>query len=67
MKGQTFRITKPFQSLKECCETTGLSVYYLRCGIKNGTVPYITSGTKYLVNVPALLRQLKALPAEENE
>lgn len=51
---------KPFQKIAEACKTTGLSMYFLRQGCKNGTIPHIKSGTVYLVNVPALLRQLGA-------
>jgi hypothetical protein len=32
----------------------------LRNGCKDGTVPHIKSGKKYLINVPALLRMLNA-------
>ena len=49
---------KPFMTISETAAATGLSKYYLRSGIKNGTVPYIPSGNRYLVNVPALLEQL---------
>lgn len=50
----------PFQKFPEASKTTGLSQYFLRQGCKNGTVPHIKSGTTYMVNVPALLRQLGA-------
>ena len=48
----------PFQKLKAASKTTGLSVYYLRNGCKAGTIPHVRSGQDYLVNVPALLKQL---------
>lgn len=48
----------PFMSIKEACEATGLSQFYLRRGCKEGTIPCIRSGVKYLINVPALLQQL---------
>lgn len=51
----------PFQSITDASQTTGLSAFYLRNGIKNGTVPFIKTGNKYLVNVPLLLKQLNAL------
>lgn len=51
---------KPFQKIAEACKTTGLSMYFLRQGCKNGTIPHVMSGTTYMVNVPALLRQLGA-------
>ncbi|MDE7054548.1 hypothetical protein AALA83_15660 [Oscillospiraceae bacterium 44-5] len=48
----------PFQKIPEVARTTGLSTYFLRRGVRDGTVPHIKSGTVYLVNVPALLRRL---------
>lgn len=57
---------KPFQKIQEACKTTGLSMYFLRQGCKNGTIPHIKSGTVYLINVPALLRQLGADDGKEN-
>lgn len=55
---------KPFQSIAEACETTGLSQFYLRRGCKDGTVPHVKSGAKYLINVPLLLQKL-GVPVEE--
>ncbi len=52
--------TTPFQKIPDACKTTGLSMYYLRKGCKDGSVPHIKSGTVYLINVPKLLRQLDA-------
>ena len=54
------------QKIKEACKTTGLSQYYLRKGCKEGTVPCVMSGNTYYVNVPALLKQLDALPARDS-
>ncbi len=51
---------KPFLSITDACRATGLSKHYLRNGCKDGTVPHIKSGIKYLINVPALLKQLGA-------
>ena len=48
----------PFQTIGEACRSTGLSTYYIRQGCRNGTVPHIKSGTKFLVNTRALLEQL---------
>lgn len=50
----------PFQKIPMASQITGLSQFYLRNGCKNGTVPHVMSGTTYMVNVPALLRQLDA-------
>lgn len=57
---------KPFQSISEAVANTGLSAYYLRNGIKNGTVPHVRSGNKYFVNVPRLLRELGAETEGDN-
>lgn len=51
-------VNPPFQRIAQACKTTGLSMFYLRKGCKDGTVPHIKSGTTYFVNVPALLRKL---------
>ncbi len=56
--------SRPFQSIEDTVKTTGLSAYYLRRGIHDGTVPHIKSGTKYLVNVVRLLESLDALPVD---
>lgn len=48
----------PFLKIGDAVRATGLSAYYLRRGCRNGTIPHIMSGTVYLVNVPALLKQL---------
>ena len=48
----------PFQRIPDACRTTGLSMYYLRKGCRDGSVPCIKSGTVYMVNVPALLEKL---------
>lgn len=49
---------KQFMSIKETCNYTGLSQCYLRHGCWEGTVPYVKSGVKYLINVPVLLERL---------
>lgn len=53
-------IVPPFQKIAEASKTTGLSQYYLRNGCRDGSVPHIKSGTVYLINVPALLKNLGA-------
>ncbi len=49
-------MTTPFMKISDACKATGLSKHYLRNGCKDGTVPHIKSGIKYLINVPALLK-----------
>lgn len=55
---------KPFLSIRDACDETGLSMFFLRKGIKEGRIEAIQSGTKYLVNMPRLLEALNALPAD---
>lgn len=50
----------PFQKIPDACKTTGLSMYYLRKGCKDGSIPHIRSGATYFINVPALLKKLGA-------
>lgn len=55
-------INPPFQKIPEACKTTGLSMYFLRKGCRDDSVPHVKSGAVYLVNVPALLRKLGVTP-----
>lgn len=54
------RLNQPFQRIPLAATTTGLSQSFLRAGCRNGTLPYVKSGNTYLINIPALLRQLGA-------
>ena len=58
------RENTPFMKIKEASQVTGLSMYYLRNGCKDGTVPCIKSGTVYFINVPRLLEKLNAAEIE---
>lgn len=51
-------IRTPFMKIKDACRVTGLSCYYLRRGVRDGSIPHVKNGTVYLINVPALLKQL---------
>lgn len=53
-------ISTPFMKIKEASRVTGLSQFMLRKMYKDGTCLHIKSGTVYLINIPALLRQLDA-------
>lgn len=57
--------SKPFMTLKEACSFTGLSVYFLRNGVKDGSVPHIKAGNRYLVNVPLLIERLNRESGKE--
>lgn len=55
---------KPFLSIRDACDKTGLSMFYLRKGIKDGRIEAVQSGSKYFINMPRLLESLNALPAD---
>ncbi len=57
----------PFMTIREACDFTGLSQFYLRTGAKNGTIPHIRCGQKILINVPLLLEQLNAQSVQGGE
>ena len=48
-----------FCSVNEAARESGLSSHFLREGIKAGTVPYIMSGSKYLIDYDALMEKLR--------
>ena len=52
-----------FQSIRDTCNSTGLSQHYLREGCKNGEIPHVMSGNTYMINVPMMLEKLQALSA----
>lgn len=47
-----------YQSINDTAKETGLSRWFLRAGVKAGTIPHIQSGNKVLVNVPLMLEKL---------
>jgi len=49
---------KKFLTISEAVKATGLSGYFLRTGVRAGTVPHIKNGNRYLINVSALLELL---------
>ena len=50
----------PFLGLEDAATVTGLSQSRLRLGCRAGTVPHVRLGLKYLVDVEALLDQMRA-------
>jgi hypothetical protein len=48
----------PYMGVDACSRAIGISTFFLRKGIREGTVPYIQSGRKLLIDVEALLAQL---------
>ena len=45
---------KRFLSIKDAATVTGLSQFYLRNGCRDGSIPCIRSGRKFLVDVQSL-------------
>lgn len=59
MRNKAIDMNQPvLQSIKQTGKTTGMSEWYLRQMLKNGTLPHIRAGNKVLVNVPLLLAQI---------
>ncbi len=54
----------PFLSIKDAATATGLSQKFLRLGVRRGEIPHICAGTKYMINLPALMEQLNAKSVE---
>ena len=46
-----FKPARPFESLENAAKILGVSVYFLRQGCKDGSIPHIKTGKKYLVNI----------------
>lgn len=60
MKETETRQDTPFMKIGAASKATGLSMYYLRQGCRDNTIPHIRSGQTYFVNVPKLLAMLDA-------
>ena len=52
--------TPVYMSIPDAAKYTGLAACFIRKGIKEGTIPAITAGKKYLVNMPLMLARLDA-------
>lgn len=52
---------KLYLSVKQAAEYTGISAYYIREYIKEGKVPYVETGVKFLINRSELEKYLKGL------
>lgn len=49
----------PFQKIPDAAKTTGLSMYYLRKGCRDGTIPHRKSGNVYYIHVAQLLKEME--------
>ena len=57
---------KRFMPVEETAEYTGLSVYYLRQGIRTGKIPFVKCGCKSMINIPKLIELLDAESEERH-
>ena len=57
----------PYMGVDACSRAVGISTFFLRKGIKEGTVPYIKSGRNILIDVGGLLDQLHRSACGERE
>ena len=54
----------PPQTIENTARLTGASRYFIRNGCRDGTIPCIKSGTKYMVNLPLFLEMLDRMSKE---
>ena len=52
---------KPFMTIREACNYSGLSQRFLRDGCKSGIIPHIMSGNTYMINVAMLMETLDSM------
>ncbi len=50
-----------YLSIKKAAEVTGLSEFFIRKGVRNGTIPAIRTGWKYMINMEGFWRYLKTI------
>ncbi len=51
-------ITKRFLTIEETASQTGLSVHYIRTGVRAGWIPHIKCGCKTMINIKKLTELL---------
>ena len=49
---------KPYLTIRETCNLTGLSQHFLREGCKTGEIPHFMSGNVYMINISLLKEYL---------
>lgn len=48
-----------YRTINEVAEITGLSSRYIRAKVKNGEVPYVMSGSTYMLNYNKFMEMLE--------
>ncbi len=56
-----------YLSIKKAAEKTGLAEFYIRNGVRDGSIPAIKCGGKYMINMEAFKKKLKELEKREDE
>ncbi len=51
----------PYQSIADASKSSGIATGRIRAWVKDGCIPYITSGNKYYVKMKGLYEYLEAL------
>lgn len=57
----------PLQSIDNTARLTGASRFFIRNGCRDGSIPCIKSGSKYMVNLPLFLEMLDRLSKGEDQ
>lgn len=55
---------KPFASIREFAEISGLSTHFVRKAVSQNKLPHIRSGKKFFIEVEGALRALKGGDAD---
>ena len=50
--------TKRFLTIDETAKQTGLSVFFIRQGVRQGWIPFIRCGNKAMINIHKLIEIL---------
>lgn len=48
------------KTIAQTAKDTGLSQSYIRAGCKNGSIPCVMIGNKYMINYPLFIDQINA-------
>lgn len=58
-KTLNIEVSPKLMSIKSAARYLGVTDYFLRTGVKNGTVPFVRSGCKYYIAVDVLMESLR--------
>lgn len=51
--------SKPFLTLRECSEASGIALYWWRQAAKNNLIPFFRSGNKVYVDYQAAIEKIR--------